>query len=161
MAWRDGFLRTISRKKCQHLNPHLKHRLQLLHYDPLRLPRDEFRRRRTNSLSTIPQTALLLHLQLNHRLPMVQNFNTLLTIGGVRKAPRPQVANTTTGRKVPPPAPATRPTTNRTGAAKPPPPPAPPAAKQAAGAPRPNLAANLADMVSSSLESSNILVETT
>lgn len=69
--------------------------------------------------------------------------------GGFPSAPRPQ---TTTGRKVPPPAPSTRPT--RTN--KPAPPPAPPA-KQAAGTVpqppqvRPNLAANLADMVFVSL----------
>jgi hypothetical protein len=78
-----------------------------------------------------------------------------LTIGGVRTAPKPQVANTTTGRKVPPPAPSTRPSGNRATAAKPPPPPAPPAKQAAAGA-RPNLAANLADMVQPSLGCANI-----
>jgi hypothetical protein len=83
------------------------------------------------------------------------SFQYSLTIGGVRTAPKPQVANTTTGRKAPPPAPSTRPSGNRTTAAKPPPPPAPPAKQAAAGA-RPNLAANLADMVQPSLECANV-----
>jgi len=71
----------------------------------------------------------------------------ILIIGGFPSAPKPQ---TTTGRKVPPPAPSTRPT--RTTANKPAPPPAPPAKQATAAATpqaRPNLAANLADMVSS------------
>ena len=69
-----------------------------------------------------------------------------LILGGVTGAPRPPVANPATGRRVPPPAPSTRPTGNRASATKPPPPPAP---KQATGGgqARPNLAANLADMV--------------
>jgi hypothetical protein len=68
---------------------------------------------------------------------------SLLIPGGVSGAPTPPAASQT-GRKVPPPAPSTRPT--RT-ANKPPPPAAPPAKSSTAGS-RPNLAANLADMVS-------------
>ena len=67
----------------------------------------------------------------------------LLITGGISSAPTRPVTNQATGRKVPPPAPSARPT-GRT-ANKPPPPAAPPS-KSAAGA-RPNLAANLADMV--------------
>jgi hypothetical protein len=67
----------------------------------------------------------------------------LLIPGGVSGAPTPPAASQT-GRKVPPPAPSTRPT-GRT-ANKPPPPAAPPTKSSTAGS-RPNLAANLADMV--------------
>jgi hypothetical protein len=73
----------------------------------------------------------------------------LLNIGGVIGAPAPPKSSTATGRKVPPPAPSTRPSGSRATAGKPPPPPAPPAARQATGRPQANLAANLADMVTS------------
>lgn len=71
-----------------------------------------------------------------------------LILGRVTGAPKPPVTNQATGRRVPPPAPSTRPIGNRASAANPPPPPAP---KQATtgGQARPNLAANLADMVTS------------
>jgi myosin I len=81
--------------------------------------------------------------------PPVANGNisirSSLTPGGIPSAPKPPVADASAGRKLPPPAPSTRPT--RTTKAKPPAPPAPPAAKQASTGSRPNLAANLADMV--------------
>lgn len=78
--------------------------------------------------------------------PMVEPGKIFKLIEGPASAPKPQIANPTTGRKIPPPAPSTRPTRS-SGAAKPPPPPAPPIAKTQVPAARTNLAANLADIV--------------